>query len=611
MSHPRSLLLGLQLTVVIVTSAQDGKVDLTFDPGAGPDGNVVCMALQPDGKILIGGEFDHVGAVTRNGLARLNEDGSLDETFDPAAINSGWIYSILSLPDGKVMIGGSFSTMSTFGGIARLNNDGTLDPSFNPGTGTNAVNCMARQSDGKVVIGGNFTSYNGTTRGRVARVNTDGSLDTGFDPGSGANSYVEAICVRPSGKILVGGDFTTFNGTSCGHMVRLTTTGTLDPFNIGTGFGNVVSCIINGQWNSIIVGGAFGTYNGQALGGVVVMDDSGLANNTPQGGSQWVKVAQMADGRVVYNNGYQGSCPRRVTWPFLQPDAAMSPSTGAYNIRDMVLQPDGRVLLCGLFTQYAGVPRSYIVRVNGPSVKLMLEGPLATDGASMNDALRTLPSFPLTEPFSTMGYSTPGFDAGGTIAPAVLARTGSQAIVDWIVLELRSTSTPGTIAAAKAFLLQRDGFVVNTSGQRTLTFPSAAYGNYCLAARTRNHLPVMTRTTAPIYYGSTGPSFDFSSSSTSVYDADSRKFATNQYLLAAGDVGFDGSIKYTGSGNDRDPLLTRVGSTTPNATAAGYWREDVNMDGVVKYTGSANDRDIILTNVGSTTPNNTRVATLP
>ena len=104
---------------------------------------------------------------------------------------------------------------------------------------------------------------------------------------------------------------------------------------------------------------------------------------------------------------------------------------------------------------------------------------------------------------------------------------------------------------------------------------------------------------------------DFTLPTTQVYDNDARKNVGGVMVLAAGDATFNETIRYTGSGNDRDPILIRVGSTTPNNSVAGYWREDVNMDGVVKYTGSANDRDIILTNVGSTTPNNTRVAALP
>jgi hypothetical protein len=121
----------------------------------------------------------------------------------------------------------------------------------------------------------------------------------------------------------------------------------------------------------------------------------------------------------------------------------------------------------------------------------------------------------------------------------------------------------------------------------------------------------MLSATTPVSYGSAIATVDFTLPSTLVYDNDARKNVGGVMVLAAGDVTFNEAVGYTGAGNDRDPILTRVGSTTPNNSMSGYWREDVNMDGVVKYTGSANDRDIILTNVGSTTPNNTRVATLP
>jgi hypothetical protein len=82
-------------------------------------------------------------------------------------------------------------------------------------------------------------------------------------------------------------------------------------------------------------------------------------------------------------------------------------------------------------------------------------------------------------------------------------------------------------------------------------------------------------------------------------------------VLAAGDVTFNGTVSYVGSGNDRDPILLRVGGGTPTNTASGYWREDTNLDGVVKYIGAANDRDIILQSIGGIVPSNTRVAGLP
>jgi len=82
--------------------------------------------------------------------------------------------------------------------------------------------------------------------------------------------------------------------------------------------------------------------------------------------------------------------------------------------------------------------------------------------------------------------------------------------------------------------------------------------------------------------------------------------------LWSGETSGDSELKYTGSANDRDPLLIAVGSTTPNNTVSNvYDRRDTNLDGEIKYTGSANDRDVILINVGSTTPNNTRTQQLP
>jgi hypothetical protein len=101
----------------------------------------------------------------------------------------------------------------------------------------------------------------------------------------------------------------------------------------------------------------------------------------------------------------------------------------------------------------------------------------------------------------------------------------------------------------------------------------------------------MLSATTPVSYGAAIATVDFTLPTTQVYDNDARKNVSGVMVLAAGDVTFNETVGYTGAGNDRDPILTRVGSTTPNATVSGYWREDVNMDGVVKYTGSANDRE--------------------
>jgi uncharacterized delta-60 repeat protein len=136
------------------------------------------------------------------------------------------VRSVAVQSDGKVLIGGSFGTYNgtSRGFVARLNSDGSLDTGFlATGAGANdIVTSVAVQSDGKVLIGGSFGTYNGTSRGFVARLNSDGSLDTGFlATGAGASDTVYSVAVQSDGKVLIGGVFTTYNGTSRGHVARL------------------------------------------------------------------------------------------------------------------------------------------------------------------------------------------------------------------------------------------------------------------------------------------------------------------------------------------------------------------------------------------------------
>ena len=126
--------------------------------------------------------------------------------FNPSA--NGSVYAIAQQDDGKVLIGGTFTTVNgtARNGIARLNADGSLDTSFDPGTGAdNFVQALAQQADGKVLIGGSFNDINGTARNGIARLNADGSLDTGFDPGTGANNIVFALAQQADGKVMIGG----------------------------------------------------------------------------------------------------------------------------------------------------------------------------------------------------------------------------------------------------------------------------------------------------------------------------------------------------------------------------------------------------------------------
>ena len=247
------------------------------------------------------------------------------------------------------------------------------------------------------------------------------------------------------------------------------------------------------------------------------------------------------------------------------------------------------------------------------SPKVFLEGPYNATTGVMSDALRAASLVPNTQPYTALGYTfigTPG--AGGTLGAGVFTPTGNNAIVDWMIVELRSTAAPATVVASCAALVQRDGDVVALDGTSPVSI-AAAVGSYHVAVRQRVHLGAMTL--GGIALTSTTTVVDFTAVATNTFGTNARKSITGTFPAQAlwmGDVTFNREIKYTGSANDRDPILVKVGSTAPNNILTGqYAREDPNMDGTVKYTGSANDRDPILVNVGSTTPNNIRVEQVP
>lgn len=243
------------------------------------------------------------------------------------------------------------------------------------------------------------------------------------------------------------------------------------------------------------------------------------------------------------------------------------------------------------------------------SPRVMLEGPFNSGTGLMNDGLRSASLIPSTQPFTVLGYTFTGSPgAGGAVAAGVFATTGNNAIVDWVIVELRNSAAPSNVVASCAALLQRDGDVVGLDGTSPVSIALAA-GSYYVAIRHRNHLGAMTGTA--IGLSASTVTVDLASPATSLYGTDPVSVVGGVNFLRTGDVTFNKQLAYTGSGNDRDPILVRVGSTTPNNTVAGYYVEDTNMDGVVSYTGSGNDRDQILVNVGSTTPNNTRSEQVP
>ncbi len=279
----------------------DGTLDESFHAGEGANGAVYDIALDANGKILVAGAFTRFNGSTRNRIARLNADGSLDTGFNPGEGPNGAVETIAVQADGRILIGGVFSTVYGVNkpGIARLTSGAALDNNFNTGSGDTAgVNAAVRrivvQPDQKILIGGDFTRYNSDTnnRNRIARLNSNGTLDTTFDPGAGPSGTVRAIKVVTIGeemtpKILIGGAFSTYQGVSRNGFARLNDTGELDgAFNPGTGTNGEVRAIALRTDGKILIGGAFTSCDGKALNGAALLGENGalvthLVNNQP------------------------------------------------------------------------------------------------------------------------------------------------------------------------------------------------------------------------------------------------------------------------------------------------------------------------------------------
>ncbi|HEY0975933.1 MAG TPA: hypothetical protein VGE21_00570, partial [Flavobacteriales bacterium] len=218
-------------TTRIVGLTANGAIDPTFDAGQGANNDILCIADLPDGKLLIGGEFDSFDRAVRRRITRLQSGGPNDMTFNRGTGADSDILCSALQPDGRILIGGAFTLMNGTPRyrIARLLSDGELDPSFDPGEGADGpIHAMVLQSDGKIIIGGGFTHYDGAVCSRIARLNADGSLDAGYASAGGPSGTVLTMAASPGGKLVIGGAFNAVGGVPRIRLARLDSNGALD-----------------------------------------------------------------------------------------------------------------------------------------------------------------------------------------------------------------------------------------------------------------------------------------------------------------------------------------------------------------------------------------------
>jgi uncharacterized delta-60 repeat protein len=320
----------------------DGSKDTSFDIGSGFNGGVNLVVIQSNGKILVGGQFTTFSGASQNCLIRLNSDGTKDTSFD---IGSGFNSSLTEVaiqPDGKILVGGSFSTFtgSSQNHLIRLNSDGSKDASFNIGSGfDNSTLSIAIQSDGKILAGGYFTTFTGTSQNGLIRLNSDGTKDSTFDIGTGFDFGVQSTLIQSDGKILAGGDFTTFTGSSQNGLIRLNSDGSKDTtFDIGSGFSAPAGWFGYGSINSIAIdsnqkivcAGIFGSFTGSSQNYLIRLNSDGSKDTTFDIGT-----------------GFTGS--------YFGPYAFLN---------DIKINSAGKIFVGGQFIQYSGVTQNNFIKLN-------------------------------------------------------------------------------------------------------------------------------------------------------------------------------------------------------------------------------------------------------
>jgi uncharacterized delta-60 repeat protein len=355
----------------------DGRLDsafpdpgILFSPAAGAA--VRSLAIQPDGKTLVGGFFDRVGGAARFNLARLNPDGSVDAGFAPGA--SASVHSLAVQADGKILAGGSFTTLAgqPRNRLGRLYPDGSLDATLNPGAGWR-VSCTVVQPDGKILVGGGFTAIGGISRSCIARLWPDGTVDGGFDPG--ANDHVACLAVQPDGKILVAGYFTAIGGSRRSRIARLWPDGTVEgDFDPGVTFSpdspsaHVQSLALQTD-GKIVVGGWFTTLGGQPRNHIGRLNADGTVDNGFNAEVNYTVrvVAVQPDGKIlVVGNFTVLSGQLRTLIGRLNadgsPDDSFNPGPNNW-VHTLALQADGKILIGGDFTVVGGTSRNRIARL--------------------------------------------------------------------------------------------------------------------------------------------------------------------------------------------------------------------------------------------------------
>ena len=363
----------------------DGSLDTTFTTGTGFNNTINALKLQSDGKILVGGSFTSYNGIPKSYIARVNSNGVLDTSFvvTTAIINTN-VTSILLQQSGKVIIGtssfvkrvnqdgsadASFATIANgftklgiqsddkliglYNGVKSYDSNGSPDLTFT--SINNFCNDFIVQNDDKIVVGGFFFNYLGTTVSTLTRLSTNGTVDPTFSICVGFDYRVYKTKVQTDHKILVGGDFYTYNNIAVGNFIRLNEDGTIDSnFALGTGFDMGVFAIDVQTDGKILVGGNFTLFNNTTANYIVRLNSDGTRDTSFQGGSLFNSrvntIVIQPDGKILVG-GSSSQLKRLNTDGSLDTTFTYSQVGLGTEIRAIKLQTDGKIFVAKSYVE--------------------------------------------------------------------------------------------------------------------------------------------------------------------------------------------------------------------------------------------------------------------
>jgi uncharacterized delta-60 repeat protein len=486
-----SLFMGIGLLTATRLPAAAQSLDPSFTPSTilAP-GGVTSAIEQPDGKIVAVGNFSRVNGSPAYSISRLNTNGTLDAAFQQNVGAASGAYEIVQLSTGKFLVSEASGQPLTAGGITRqgllrLNADGSGDASFNVGTGPTGapayIDDFLPLPNGQTIVVGAFDEFNGVPANGIVRLTATGAVDPTFNPGLGLVQYdeISTIVPLPNGQFLIGGTFTSYNGNSCNGLARLNADGSFDSsFVAALTTGTYIINVVVQPDGKILLSGDlhFGTTTGQSLARLLPTGalDTGFTTPSLTGFSAYSfsgpALQLQPDGKIVFISTPGTPFPRvaRLNTNGTL-DTSFNVGTGPNSMpSSVVLLANGNVLVSGSFTDLNGV-------LNRPLLKLASTGavdaafqPLIQTAGSVNAIVRqsdgkVVVGGYFTEINGQVARNLARFNANGTL-DATFVTANSLIVVDLAL------QPDGRILAATSSSVQR--LLANGSIDNSLTTPT-------------------------------------------------------------------------------------------------------------------------------------------